>query len=222
MELKSITDDSITATSMEGNTFQPSSARLHLNIASGGWCAKKSLHDVPQYLQVDLDRSWALIAVATQGIESIQSWVSEYYLSTTFDHKVWIFVHDFTGKKVRNYFNIERFQRIVPKKFISETQLALFYRTYFLKKNGSCILKGASTDISLLDQHLTIQILIISPSCNGRRDAQFTTLTQRSQSMSLIELGVPVLIVEQELTSRPKIPTIDPINDNPLNSSCDH
>ena len=134
MELKSITDDSITATSMEGNTFQPSSARLHLNIAGGGWCAKKSLHDVPQYLQVDLDRSWALIAVATQGIESIQSWVSEYYLSTTFDHKVWIFVHDFTGKKVRNYFNIERFQRILPKKYIGETQLALFYRTYFLKE----------------------------------------------------------------------------------------
>ena len=100
MEVKSIPDNSITATSMESTTFHPSSARLHLDIGGGGWCAAKNLHDVSQYLQVDLDRSWALIAVATQGIESIQSWVSQYYLATTYDHKTWVFVHDFTGKKV--------------------------------------------------------------------------------------------------------------------------
>ena len=37
------------------------------------------------------------------------------------------------------------------------------------------------------------QILIISPLRNGRRDAQITTLTQRSRPISLIELGVPVI-----------------------------
>ena len=37
-----------------------------------------------------------------------------------------------------------------------------------------------------------IQILIISPLRNGRRDAQITTLTQRSRPISAIELAVPV------------------------------
>ena len=66
----------------------------------GGWCAKSDLADQPQYLQVLLDREWALIAVATQGIQSMQSWVSEYYLSTSLDRQIWVFAHDFNGKKV--------------------------------------------------------------------------------------------------------------------------
>lgn len=100
MERKSIPDNAISATSAESTTFRPSSARLNLDIAGGGWCAKKSHQDVPQYLQVDLDRIWALIAVATQGVVGLQSWVSQYYLSTSLDQKNWVFVHDFTGKKV--------------------------------------------------------------------------------------------------------------------------
>ena len=41
-----------------------------------------------------------------------------------------------------------------------------------------------------------MQIIIISPLRNGHRDAQITTLTQRSQSISLREHGVPVLALE--------------------------
>ena len=37
----------------------------------------------------------------TQGIKSDSSCVTQYYLSTTTDHNIWIYVHDFTGKKVR-------------------------------------------------------------------------------------------------------------------------
>ena len=101
MEFKSIPDSAISASSMESTTFHPRNARLHQNIGGGGWCAQETLLDQPQYLQVDLERNWALIAVATQGIQSMESWVTQYYLSTTFDRKVWVFAHDFTGKKVR-------------------------------------------------------------------------------------------------------------------------
>jgi len=61
-------------------------------------------YDVPQYLQVNFDIPKALVAVATQGVESRQSWVSEYFLSTAVDteRKTWVFVHDYTGKKVKN------------------------------------------------------------------------------------------------------------------------
>ena len=38
-----------------------------------------------------------------------------------------------------------------------------------------------------------IQILIISPLRNGRRDAQITTLTLRSRPIYLIDLEVPVI-----------------------------
>ena len=43
------------------------------------------------------------------------------------------------------------------------------------------------------NRFFAIQILIISPLRNARRDAQITTLTQRSRPIVLIELGVPVV-----------------------------
>lgn len=105
MEKRSILDNSIIATSMESTMYHPSSARLHLNIGGGGWCAWKGVYDVPQYLQVNFDIPKALVALATEGVESRQSWVSEYYLSTAVDteRKTWVFVHDYTGKKVRTF-----------------------------------------------------------------------------------------------------------------------
>ena len=109
MEFKSIPDSAISASSMESTTFHPRNARLHQNIGGGGWCAQETLLDQPQYLQVDLERNWALIAVATQGIQSMESWVTQYYLSTTFDRKVWVFAHDFTGKKVKALLKVMTF-----------------------------------------------------------------------------------------------------------------
>ena len=101
MEVKTIPDSAINATSMESPVYHPSNARLHLNIGGGGWCADSSLlTEQPQYLQVDFQRRFSLTAVATQGIKSDSSCVTQYYLSTTTDHKIWIYVHDFTAKKV--------------------------------------------------------------------------------------------------------------------------
>ena len=40
-----------------------------------------------------------------------------------------------------------------------------------------------------------MQILIILPLHNARRDAQITTLAQRSRPVSLIELGVPMVTI---------------------------
>ena len=101
MEVKTIPDSAISATSMESPAYHPSNARLHLNIGGGGWCADSSLAEQPQYLQVDYESNFLLTAVATQGIKSDASCVTQYYLSTTIDHNIWIYVHDFTGKKVR-------------------------------------------------------------------------------------------------------------------------
>ena len=101
MEVKTIPDSAISATSMESPVYHPSNARLHLNIGGGGWCADSSLTEQPQYLQVDFQSNFVLTAVATQGIKSDSSCVTQYYLSTTTDHNIWIYVHDFTGKKVR-------------------------------------------------------------------------------------------------------------------------
>ena len=55
------------------------------------------------------------------------------------------------------------------------------------------------------NRFLPIQILKISPLHNGRRDAQITTLTQRSRPISLIELGVPVVFLTKNTTSRAQL-----------------
>ena len=101
MEVKRIPDEEIIATSIESETYRASNARLHLDIGGGGWCADSSLlAKQPQYLQVHFRNSVALTAVATQGIKSDSSCVTQYYLSTTSDFRSWVYVHDFTGKKV--------------------------------------------------------------------------------------------------------------------------
>ena len=101
MEVKTISDGQISATSMESETYRASNARLHLDIGGGGWCADSSLlAEQPQYLQVYFQYSVALTAVATQGINSDSSCVTQYYLSTTFDLINWVYIHDLTGKKV--------------------------------------------------------------------------------------------------------------------------
>lgn len=101
MEVKTIPDSAISATSIESPAYHPSNARLHLNIGGGGWCAYSRLLEQPQYLQVDFQSNFLLTAVATQGIDIDSSCVTQFYLSTTTDHNIWIYVHDFTGKKVR-------------------------------------------------------------------------------------------------------------------------
>ncbi|CAH3036958.1 unnamed protein product [Porites lobata] len=101
MEVKTISDGQISATSMESETYRASNARLHLDIGGGGWCADSSLlAEQPQYLQVYFQSSVALTAVATQGIKSDSSCVTQYYLSTTFDFINWVYIHDLTGRKV--------------------------------------------------------------------------------------------------------------------------
>ena len=101
MESKAIPDDAITASGVRSSAYHPSNARLNLGIGGGGWCAPPVKYIVlPIYLQVDLEKKWALTAVATQSLKDAFDRVATYHISTTYDHKTWVFVHDFTGKKV--------------------------------------------------------------------------------------------------------------------------
>ncbi|XP_078352789.1 uncharacterized protein LOC144637600 [Oculina patagonica] len=93
IEIGRIVDSKITSNSSESG-FEAHKCRLNHEQA---WCAQSVL---PSYLQVDLNTTYIVCAVATQGYSSnSSSFVEEYKVEISKDGSNWDFYRDITGGK---------------------------------------------------------------------------------------------------------------------------
>ncbi|XP_078352793.1 uncharacterized protein LOC144637605 [Oculina patagonica] len=93
IEIGRIVDSKITSNSSESG-FEAHKGRLNHEQA---WCAQSVL---PSYLQVDLNTTYIVCAVATQGYSSnSSSFVEEYKVEISKDGSNWDFYRDITGGK---------------------------------------------------------------------------------------------------------------------------
>ncbi|XP_031559855.1 adhesion G protein-coupled receptor L3-like isoform X2 [Actinia tenebrosa] len=88
---KYIADSQITASSELLQFFGPSQGRLDLSPSvsgvGGGWCAGDK--DPDPYIQVDLLRIHTITKLATQGIETYTSWVTQFSVQYSIDGVRW-------------------------------------------------------------------------------------------------------------------------------------
>jgi hypothetical protein len=88
MEMKSIPNYYISASSQKNNSTLPGNARLNF-ISGPSWCAFTG--DSSPYLQIDLGSSHVLCAVATQGNHIADQWVTSYSLLLSNDGMNWMY-----------------------------------------------------------------------------------------------------------------------------------
>jgi len=106
MENGAIKDGQISASSeYTSSNHGAKYARLNKNIASGAWAAKTK--DQNQWLQVAFDNPMKVIAVATQGRNSIYAqWVSKYKLQYSDDGKSFQYYKEEGKDKVKRLNNL--------------------------------------------------------------------------------------------------------------------
>jgi len=98
MEDGRIQDSQITASSVFSSSVKPANARLNLPFTTerqGGWEAKHS--NLYQWLQVDLLKQVNVLAIATQGRDLFNYWVTSYSLQSSDDGAVFI---DYNGGQI--------------------------------------------------------------------------------------------------------------------------
>ncbi|XP_078354170.1 uncharacterized protein LOC144638790 isoform X2 [Oculina patagonica] len=96
IEIGRIVDSKITSNSSESEAYKFEAHKGRLNHEQA-WCAQSVL---PSYLQVDLNTTYIVCAVATQGYSSnSSSFVEEYKVEISKDGSNWDFYRDITGGK---------------------------------------------------------------------------------------------------------------------------
>lgn len=90
-----IHDSQMTATSQQGDLYQPAYGRLN-GDRGGGWCAEEPAGN-DDWLQVDLGESFELCGVATQGNRNGNEWTTHFKLSYSPDGINWTTYKDPNG-----------------------------------------------------------------------------------------------------------------------------
>ena len=81
--------------SLRDPAYPPNAARLN---GPSAWCPSKT----QAYLQIDLDKSYKLTAIATQGGTVPNKWVQRYTISFTAGHKIFVDYSESGSRKVRS------------------------------------------------------------------------------------------------------------------------
>jgi len=81
------------AASSTDRTYPPKAARLN---GPSAWCPSRT----PAYLQIDLDKTYKLTAIATQGGTVLNKWVQRYSISFKAGHKIINYIES-GSRKVR-------------------------------------------------------------------------------------------------------------------------
>ena len=90
-------EDSKMTSNSSAQGYEAYNGRLNHEHAS--WCGSSTL---PSYTEVDLNMTYIVCAVATQGISgNLNSFVEEYKMEFSLDGFKWDFYHNKTGVKVR-------------------------------------------------------------------------------------------------------------------------
>ena len=84
----------ISSPSAVNRLYPPNAARLN---GPSAWCPSRT----PAYLQIDLDKSYKLTAIATQGGTARNKWVQRYTISFKAGEKI-IYYTESGSRKVRS------------------------------------------------------------------------------------------------------------------------
>jgi len=84
---RKIPDNQMTASSQYNHGYQAAYGRLN-GDRGDGWCAKEAGKN-DDWLQVDLGKTIALCAIATQGDRNGNEWVTAFKLSSSSDAQTW-------------------------------------------------------------------------------------------------------------------------------------
>ncbi|XP_077993034.1 contactin-associated protein-like 2 isoform X2 [Glandiceps talaboti] len=123
MEAGSITNGQITASSVFNVRTEPYYARLHRGEGDGGWTA--STQDNNQYLTIDLAVQTEITAVATQGRQGSEEWVTQYTLQYSDDGERWL---DYTERGSKKTFDGNTDAETVVKHELSDEIIARYIR----------------------------------------------------------------------------------------------
>ena len=93
-----IPDNQLTASSQEGDRFQPAYGRLN-GDRGDGWCTKEP-SGADDWLQVDLGKEIQVCGAATQGDVNGNEWATAFKLSYSSDGSVWTPYQDADGVDV--------------------------------------------------------------------------------------------------------------------------
>ena len=126
-------DDQLTSSSNADHRHHSGRSRLHTTASRrtiGAWCPRSN--EVGEWIQVDFSNRWKIHAVATQGRDRVNQWVTSYKLGYSDDGYTFIFIqkandneHIFTGNTdrdtvVTNEFDspvIARYFRLYPQTY---------------------------------------------------------------------------------------------------------
>ena len=101
MQNRRIPNYAITASSSWDKNHGPYLGRLHFTARGryqGAWSSRHNNHN--QYFQVNFRRPTKITAVATQGRQNANQWVTQYRLSYSQDGLSWVFYKLRDGIKV--------------------------------------------------------------------------------------------------------------------------
>lgn len=122
----SIPDARMTASTYHSSSYYPYYGRLHGSRGHGTWCTKTTT-DRTDYLQVDMGKEYSVCAVATQGHNSGNHWVTNYKLRFSSNAITW---NTYNGNNMERVFPGNQDQNTVVKHSLRHKVKARFVRFY--------------------------------------------------------------------------------------------
>ncbi|XP_020609795.1 lactadherin-like [Orbicella faveolata] len=123
---RKIPDNQMTASSQYNHGYQAAYGRLN-GDRGDGWCAKEAGKN-DDWLQVDLGKTIALCAIATQGDRNGNEWVTAFKLSSSSDAQTW------TPYKDANDMEVE-FHRQGDSNTVDQHKLPVIVNARYLRFN---------------------------------------------------------------------------------------